>query len=101
MKLLGNRVRVERIKATQASYGGKIVLPQIALDDINTGGPKEYRVLEVGPGKNNRKGVLIPIECAPGDKVICHSYTTGSIDLPDGSSIITDDQILAVIPLQK
>lgn len=101
MKLLSNHLHVERVKQTQASYGGRITLPQIALDDINTGGPKEYRVLAVGPGRTNKKSVNFPIECEPGDKVICHSYTTGSTELPDGTFIITDDQIIAVIPLQK
>lgn len=94
-ELLGNRVLVERINPATTRNG--IYLPESARDDINTGGPKEYRVLMVGPGRTVN-GCLIPVECAVGDRIICHSYTTGPVDLDDGTKIITDDQIIAVIP---
>jgi len=98
MKLLGNKILVERVKRPTANTTGSILLPPVALDDYNTGGPKEYRVLQVGPGRPNRKGVLLPIECAPGDRVICESFYTGAKELEDGRFIITDDMIIAILP---
>ena len=97
IKPLGNHLLVRRLPQVQI---GVIVLPSAFDDDHNTGGPKIFRVLAVGPGRRNRKGVVIPIECAPGDRIICHSYTAGVADvkLPDGQFILTEDQILMVLP---
>ena len=101
MRPLSNHLLVERVKTSSAITAGGIHLPAICEDDNNTGGPKEYRVLAVGPGKRNHKGVVIPIECGPGDRILCHSYTTGVTELKDGRLVLTDDMILAVIPLQS
>lgn len=97
VRMLGNHLLVRRLPQVQI---GVIVLPSAFDDDNNTGGPKLYRVLATGPGRRNRKGVLIPIECAPGDRIICHSYTAGVADvkLTDGQFILTADQILLVLP---
>jgi len=100
MKLLGNRVHVRRVKRAKASTDGGILLPDIALDDLNTGGPKEYEVLAVGPGRRNRSGDPVPVEFAPGDRVICQSYFTGAHEMPDGTFIISDDMIMLVVPRQ-
>lgn len=96
---LGNRLIVQRPTVVKTS--GLIHLPPVCQDDYNTGGPKEVLVLAVGPGRVNSRGVRIPIECEPGDRLIIHSYTSGPQPLPDGNLLITDDQILAVIPKQK
>ncbi len=98
MKLLGNRAHVQRIKHLQAVSAGGIHMPDIVLDDNNTGGPKEYRVLAVGPGRRNRKGDTVPVDFSPGDRVICHSYFKGAAELPDGTFVITDDMVIAVLP---
>jgi co-chaperonin GroES (HSP10) len=94
-QLLGNRVLVERINPPATRNG--IYLPESARDDNNTGGPKEFMVLAVGPGRVV-KGKNRPVECQPGDRVICHSYTSGPVELEDGTRVITDDQILFVLP---
>ena len=57
-----------------------------------------FRVLAVGQGRRNKKGILIPVECSVGDRVMCHSYFTGPMKLDDGSYIITDSEIIAVLP---
>ena len=94
-----NHLVVRRVNnANQFSSSGLVALPAISMDDHNTGGPKEVLIISVGPGKKNKKGVLIPIECEPGDRAIIHSYTSGPQPLPNGDMIITDDLILAVIP---
>jgi co-chaperonin GroES (HSP10) len=98
MKLLGNHILVQRVKRTKSLTDGGIHLPPSMLDDYNTGGCKEYYVLQVGPGRRNRKGILQPLECSPGDRVICQSFTTGAAELNDGRMVITDDMMIAVIP---
>jgi len=95
MKLLGNRLLVEPIVADSI---GSIVLPESLKDDNNVGGPKVFRVIQIGTGRLTRKGVRIPIEAAPGDRVICHSYTSGPEPLGDKRKVITEEQIIAILP---
>ena len=95
MKLLSNHVHIKSIPAKQI---GVIHLMKDLNEDMNYGGVKVFRVLAVGPGRRNRKGVLLPVECSPGDRVMCHSYFTGPTSMDDGTHIITDDQIIAVLP---
>jgi chaperonin GroES len=97
-RLLSNHILVERIKRSTVTTYGMIVLPPMCEDDANTGGPKEFGVVAVGPGKRNHKGVLIPMECQPGDKVIVQSYTHGGVEVEGGGFVITDDMVLLVIP---
>lgn len=99
MKLLSNHLLVERVKRVHPT-NSMIVLPESVLDDNNTGGPKEFLVIQTGPGRINHKGVMFPIECSPGDRIICHSYTTGSVEVGSNRFVITSDMILAVIPVQ-
>ena len=96
MKLLGNKLLVSPISTFKAP--GPIVVPDSVKDHYAFAGPKLFRVLEVGTGRVNRKGIRIPIEVSPGDRVLCQSYTTGPKEFGDGRLIITDDQILAVLP---
>lgn len=95
MKLLSNHIHIQSIPAKQI---GLIQLPKDLNEDANHGGVKVFRVLAVGPGRRNRKGIRLPLECSPGDRVMCHSYFTGPCKLDDGTDIITDDQIIAVLP---
>lgn len=94
MRLLRNHLHVAPIVVDKI---GSILLPE-SLKAAHFDTYRLYRVLQVGPGRITRKGVRIPIECQPGDRVICHSHTTGPIKMEDGTMLITDDQILAVLP---
>jgi len=96
MKVLGNHLLVEAIPQTR-SAGGIHFSPGYGQQE-NVGGPKVFRVLATGPGRPNRKGVLIPLEAEPGDRIICHSYTSGPVDVGPDRHLITSDQILAVLP---
>lgn len=95
MKPLGKHIIVQEEVAEQI---GGIFLTKKAKMDLMLGRPRVFRVISVGPGRLTKKGVLIPPECRAGDRIICHSYFEGPIDLPDGRHIITQDQILAVLP---
>lgn len=90
---LGNRLLVERIKQ---EYKGSIILPQ-GNDDVMDG-PKFWRVIAVGPGRLNAKGIRFQIEAAAGDRILTYSHTDGPEPLGDGRHVIDADQIIAVLP---
>jgi len=97
IRLLNDNVIVRPIPREQI---GMIQLPEWTKDDNNVGGAKLYWVMAVGPGRRNKKGIVIPVECEYGDRVWVHSYTKGAehVGLPEGDVIITADQILMVLP---
>lgn len=97
IQLLRDRVIVRPIPREQI---GAIELPQSLKDDFNVGGAKLYWVMLTGPGRRNKKGVVIPLELAYGDRVWVHSYEKGQevVGLPHGDVIITADQVLMVLP---
>lgn len=98
MKPLGNHLLV---REELHEHIGGIFLTKKAKMDLMLGRPRVFLVLAKGPGRRTRKGVLLPIECEVGDRLIVHSYTDGPQDNPDGTAIITADQILAVMPGNK
>lgn len=95
IKPLSNHLLVARIVPEKI---GSIVMPQSFQDDNNTGGNREVRILAVGPGRRNKKGVVIPLECEPGDRAIINCSHLGGQPLPDGTMLIPSDVIIAVIP---
>jgi co-chaperonin GroES (HSP10) len=96
IRLLNDKLIVRPIPREQI---GAIELPE-SLKDEHINGPKLYWVMLTGPGKINKKGIRIPIECEYGDRVILHSYTKGvqEANLPKGDVVVTADQILLVLP---
>lgn len=98
MRMTGDHILCEPIAFNQV---GLIHLTGKLQFSIELGKPRVMRVVAQGPGKVNRKGVLIPLECEVGDRVIVHSYTEGPHDLPDGKVVITHDQVIAVLPKTK
>lgn len=90
VKLLGNRVLVAPLPQATKSAGG-IHLAQRYQDD-----QMQFRVLAVGPGKANKKGVLVPPEVKPGDQIVAGLYHTHTI-LEDGRRVIDASEILAVV----
>ena len=98
LKPLADHLLVEPI-VEETSRGG-IFIPESIRSEFNSG-PKLYRVLAVGPGRLLRDGVTrVPIECSPGDRVLCHSYDNGPMPLENGQKIIPENQVLLVIPNQ-
>jgi len=77
---------------------GGIHLIERTQFEMEHSGVREWRVLNVGPGRRTKKGVLIPMEVNPGDRVLTHSYTEGPTPLKDGTSIINSEQVIAVLP---
>jgi len=79
---------------------GGLHIPDVARDPNNIGGPKIYRVIAVGGPALTKKGAEIPMEVGVGDRIVCHSYTTGPMNIYDdtGRMIISQDEVLAVLP---
>ncbi len=77
---------------------GNIYLTEKLKMSLLLAKPRVFRVLAKGPGRITRKGVEIPIECEVGDRLIVHSYLKGPQDMPDGLHIITEEEVLAVMP---
>lgn len=90
MRLLGKRLLVAPEIRTKV---GSVFLPPSATGFQNTGDTKVYTVIAVGSKIDE------PINV--GDRVVCHSYTSGPEEYKDGQYFITHDQILAVIPNTK
>ena len=96
MILLNDKLHVQLIPCTVTSGG--IALPGNVQEDPNYGGVRLYRVLGVGPGRRLKNGSLDPMPTEPGDRILCHSFTTSPVDLGDGTQIIDLSQVVAVLP---
>lgn len=81
MKPLGNYIHVRPLPFRASS---PIVIPQ-AYQNIDV---KLFSVLAVGSKVQ---------EISVGNMILTHSYTAGPMDLDDGSAMVKDDQVLAVI----
>lgn len=69
------------------------------MDDNNTGGPKEWLVIQCGPGRRNRDGSHCALEFVPGDRVLFRSFSTGPTQVRNTNQYILDAEgVIAVIP---
>jgi chaperonin GroES len=87
-KPIGNKVLLEPVLAATHSDGGILLLEKYQ------GQQTRFKVLAVGPGKLNKKGVLIPPDVEPGDFVVAELYADHSL-LPDGTAIVDAEMLLA------
>ncbi len=101
MKLLGNRLLVKPVASQDRTAAG-IFLPQGSQDAFNLGSVKCFEVLQVSfPLRDFDEKAGPAMEAQPGDRVLCQSYTHGPQPLPDGTAIISEDLVLAIIPKDK
>ena len=91
VKLLGKRFLAERVRSYQEKSSGGVYLPPVAMDDYNTGGPKEYRVLAVSDEIK---------DFGVGDRVVCQSYTHGATEVEEGKFVLPEHMVIAVLPLK-
>jgi len=89
---LADKVVVKRLDSDSKTTGG-IVLPDTAKEK-----PIQGKVLSVGSGRLNNKGVRQPPQVAEGDRVLFSTYAGTEISI-DGNEllILSEDEILAVI----
>lgn len=92
LKPLGNRVVVEPEEQEEITAGG-IVLPETAKEK-----PQKGNVLSVGPGERDEDGKRIPMDVAPGDKVLFAKYAGTEIKV-EGQKllILKESDLLAIV----
>lgn len=96
IKPLSNNVLVEPVSDAERSVATKsgIIIPET----VDKEKPDQGKVIEVGPGKRDEKGDLIPVSVSPGQKVIFSKYSPDEIKVGDKKYyIINEDNILAVV----
>ena len=92
VKPLSDRVLLERLDGEEKTKGG-IIIPDSAKER-----PAEGKVIEVGPGKKNDDGKLIPLQVKKGDRVLFSKYSGTEVKLDgDERLIVREDEILAII----
>jgi len=89
---LHDRVLLKRIEEQEVRKGG-IIIPDTAKEK-----PQEAEVIEVGKGRVNEDGKLIPLEVKKGDKVLIGKYSGAEVTI-DGVEhvILREEEILAKI----
>ena len=89
---LRDRVLVRRLEEKEIAKGG-IIIPDTAKEK-----PQEAEVIAVSAGKLNEKGVRIPIDVKPGDRILFGKYTGNDIMIDDKEYLILrEEDILAKV----
>ena len=92
IKPLADRVLLQAI-AEEHKKGG-IILP----DTLQKERPQKGKVIEVGAGKTDEHGKVIPISVKKGDIVLFTKYGPNEIKVEDKEYLIAkEDDILAII----
>jgi chaperonin GroES len=92
LKPIGERVLIE-IKASDEKTAGGIVIPQASQEKTQEG-----KIIAVGTGKVDEKGVKHPIELKVGDKVIYDKYAGTAYKIGDKDYLVIKvDEILAIV----
>ncbi|MDP2820684.1 MAG: co-chaperone GroES [bacterium] len=93
IKPLADHILIEPIKKEEKSQAG-ILLPETTEKER----PEEGRVIEVGPGRKNSSGKIIPLDIKKGDLVIFSKYGPTEIKIKGKEYLIAkEDDILAII----
>lgn len=89
---LADKVLVERVEAQAVTAGG-IVLPESAKEK-----PQRGKIVNVGEGKKNKSGELIPMQLKKGDEVLFTSYAGTEVKVDGKEYLIMDESdIMAII----
>ncbi len=92
VKPLGDRVLIKPIEE-EIKKIGSIVIPDTAKEK-----PMRGEVIEVGTGKRNDKGELIPMDVKQGNQVLYGKYSGTEVKIDnDDFLIMKDSDILAII----
>ncbi|MBD3263922.1 MAG: co-chaperone GroES [Candidatus Omnitrophica bacterium] len=92
IKPLGDRILLKTLEAKEQTKGG-IVLPDTAKEK-----PQEAEVVEVGEGKRNKEGKIVPMSLKVGNKVLYAKYSGTEISVEGEEYIIVkEDDVLAIV----
>jgi chaperonin GroES len=87
---LHDRALVRRLEEKETAKGG-IIIPDSAKEK-----PQEGEVIAVGAGKRSEKGVRIPLDVKPGDRILFAKYTGNDIKIDEREYLILrEEEILA------
>jgi len=89
---LYDRVLLKRLEEKEIKKGG-IIIPDTAKEK-----PQEAEVIEVGKGRVNEDGKVVPLEVKKGDKVLIGKFSGTEVEI-DGIEhiIVREEEILAKI----
>ena len=89
---LADRVVVKALEEAEQMRGG-LYIPDTAKEK-----PQEGEIVAVGPGKLNDDGARIPMEVAPGDRVLYGKYSGTEVKVDgDDYLILRESDILAIV----
>jgi len=87
-----DRILVKKVEQDNITESG-ILLPESSTDRINLG-----EVVEVGFGKRNSEGDIIPLKTFVGEKIIFGKYSGMTIETRDGKFIVMrEEDVIATI----
>jgi len=87
---LHDRVLLKRLEEQEVKRGG-IIIPDTAKEK-----PQEAEVIEVGKGRVNEDGKLIPLEVKKGDRVLIGKYSGAEVTIEGVEHLILrEEEILA------
>ncbi len=87
---LHDRVLLKRLEEKEVKKGG-IIIPDTAKEK-----PQEAEVIEVGKGRVNEDGKLIPLEVKKGDRVLIGKYSGTEVTIEGVEHLILrEEEILA------
>lgn len=93
LKPMNDYLLVEPVKEDEITKGG-IVIPETAREEKSMRG----KVISVGPGKLNDKGVRIPIIIKIGQLVVFKKYAPDEVKINDKEFyFIREEDVLAII----
>ncbi len=89
---LHDRVLIKRLEEQEVKRGG-IIIPDTAKEK-----PQEADVIEVGKGRVNDEGKVIPLSVKKGDHILIGKYSGTEVTI-DGVEhiIVREDEILAIV----
>jgi len=87
---LHDRVLLKRLEEQEVKRGG-IIIPDTAKEK-----PQEAEVIEVGKGRVNEDGKIIPLEVKKGDRVLIGKYSGAEVTIEGVEHLILrEEEILA------
>lgn len=96
IKPLHNNVLIEPL--SDEEKGSKTKSGILIPETVDKEKPDQGKVVEVGAGKRDKDGKIIPVSVKKGQKVIFSKYSPDEIKVGDKKYyIISEDNILAVI----
>lgn len=91
IKPLQDRILVERVEEEE-TVGG-IIIPDTAKEK-----PQKGKIIEVGPGRKDEDGKLIPLDIKKGDTVLFNKYAGTEIKIEGKEYLLMrEDDVMALV----